>query len=77
MNTLIIYAMIFGGILKDRVKEAANNLFKDENGAVDLIAIVVLIGIVVVLAIIFRDAIKSLITDLLNKIRNNAVDATN
>ena len=48
------------------------NLFKakfigEENGAVDLIVIVILIAIVVVLALVFRDKI----TEIFNKIFGN------
>ena len=49
----------------------------DENGDVNIVSMVVLIGIAVLLAIVFRDAIKSLITNLLATISNNATDAVN
>ena len=49
----------------------------DEDGDVNIVSMVVLIGIAVLLAIVFRDAIKSLITSLLKTIEKNATDAVN
>lgn len=51
------------------------NFLHNEKGAVDIVAIVVLIGIAVLLAIIFKDAISDLIKGLIAKIKSNA-DAT-
>ena len=52
-------------------------LLTDEDGDVNIVSMVVLIGIAVLLAIVFRDAIKSLITSLLKTIEKNATDAVN
>lgn len=49
----------------------------DEEGAVDIVAIVVLIGIAVLLAVVFRGAIESLLTSLLDTIKTNATNAVN
>lgn len=48
-----------------------------EDGDVNIVSIVVLIGIAVLLAIVFKDAISDLIDDLLTTITNNAKDAVN
>lgn len=48
-----------------------------ENGDVNIVSIVVLIGIAVLLAIVFKDAISNLIGDLLDTITSNATDAVN
>lgn len=48
---------------------------KKENGDVNIVSIVVLIGIAVLLAIIFRKAIANLINSLFNTIGNNANNA--
>jgi ABC-type lipoprotein release transport system permease subunit len=56
-------------------KCALRRFFTKENGDVNVVSIVVLIGIAVVLAIIFRDAISDLITSLLKTIRGNAEGA--
>ncbi len=47
-------------------------LFTDETGAVDIVAIVVLIGIVVLLAVVFKDQLKTLIEHLFKTITGNA-----
>ena len=46
-----------------------------ENGEVNIVAIVVLIGIAVLLAIIFKDAIKDLLDSMFDTIEKNATDA--
>lgn len=48
---------------------------KEEKGAVDIVAIVVMIGIAVVLALVFRNAIKDLLDSLLQTISGNAKQA--
>lgn len=52
-------------------------LFTDETGAVDIVAIVVLIGIVVLLAIVFKDELAKLIKTLFTTIEQNANDTVN
>ncbi len=47
----------------------------EERGDVNIVSIVVLIGIAVVLAVIFKDAIVELITNLLDTISSSATDA--
>ena len=47
----------------------------DENGDVNIVSMVVLIGVAVLLAIIFRKQIEKLITDMLAAISKNATDA--
>lgn len=56
-------------------KCALRRFFTKENGDVNVVSIVVLIGIAVVLAIIFRNTISSLIGELLDTISGNARDA--
>lgn len=48
---------------------------REERGAVDVVAIVVMIGIAVALAVIFRTQIETLITNLLSSIESNATTA--
>ena len=48
---------------------------REERGAVDVVAIVVMIGIAVALAVIFRDQIEKLIKNLLSTIEGNATSA--
>ncbi len=51
------------------------NFFHDEKGEVNIVATVVLIGIAVILAIVFKDAIKALIEKLLDIIGKKAESA--
>ncbi len=48
-----------------------------ENGEVNIVAIVVLIGIAVILAIAFRGAISNLLNTLFDTIEDNATNAIN
>ena len=49
---------LFG--LKAWAKSKMNQIIRDERGEVNIVAIVILIGIAVVLAIVFKDAISDL-----------------
>lgn len=64
---------LFG--LKAWAKSKMNQIIRDERGEVNIVAIVILIGIAVVLAIVFKDAISTLINNLLNQISGNANNA--
>ena len=65
--------IITGMILKPQLK--AENFFKKENGQVNIIAIVILIGIAIMLALIFKDRISTLIGSLFDTIDTNAQSA--
>lgn len=58
-------------------KVKLNRFLRDEKGDVNIVSIVVLIGIAVLLAIVFKDAIGELLTDLLDTIKGNATGAVN
>jgi len=62
-------------LLKSWVSKKFDKFFRDEKGEVNIVAIVVLIGIAVVLAIVFKDAITNLIKSLLNTITGKATNA--
>jgi len=51
------------------------DFLQEEKGEVNIVATVVLCGIAVLLAIIFKGEITGLIKDLLNTIKNNANNA--
>lgn len=51
--------------------------FKNEDGEVNIIAIVVLIGIAILLALIFKNRIAELINSLFDTIDQNAQNAVN
>lgn len=48
---------------------------REERGDVNIVSIVVLIGIAVVLAVIFRGAIEDLLDTMLDSIEGNALEA--
>ena len=57
------------------VAERFNKLIRDEKGEVNVVAIVVLIGIAIALAVIFREAIGNLLRELINMITGKAKTA--
>ena len=54
------------------LKLKAKSFLQKEKGDVNVVAIVVLIGVAVLLAIIFKDAISGLITELIESIKGKA-----
>lgn len=65
--------MMFGNYAKMKLRQ----LISDEKGAVDIVAIVVLIGIAVLLAVIFKDQIAALLESLFGTITENANNTVN
>ena len=63
--------MILGSIAKMKLRD----LFTDEKGEVNIVAIVILIA--VILALIFKDQIKALLETLFGTITKKATDAVN
>lgn len=58
-----------------RARKKIQEFFSKESGEVNIVAIVVLIGIAVLLAIIFRGFIENLLQSLFGTIENNAQNA--
>lgn len=67
MNTLVIKAMVYWQMFKNR-------FFEEERGDVNVVSIVVLIGIAVLLAVLFKDQIGKLLQNLFNQISKSAND---
>ena len=57
------------------LRERMHKFVADESGEVNIVAIVVLIGIAVLLAVIFRGQIENLLNTLFNRINETAVNA--
>lgn len=57
--------------------QAKQNFLEEERGAVDIVAIVVLIGIAVLLAVLFKDQVTGLLNSLFEVINKNATNAVN
>lgn len=58
------------------LKARVNSLIRDEKGAVDLITIIVLIAVVMVLVVLFREQMEELIKNLFKGIVDNEKKAT-
>ena len=67
LNTMLMYA----NIARLKVKD----FFKDESGAVDIVAIVVLMGIVVIVALVFKTQLNDLIKHLFKMLEGTADNA--
>lgn len=65
--------LTYANVAKAKVRE----FFSDEKGAVDIVAIVVLIGIAVLLALVFQEQLENLLESLFKTISGNATDAVN
>lgn len=64
-------------VMKIWAQAKLQRFLRDERGDVNIVSIVVLIGIAVLLAIVFKDAIASLLNSLLETIKGNATGAVN
>lgn len=69
---MLSYALIY---MQVKAAAAVKEFFRDEKGAVDIVAIVILIGIAVILAVVFKNSIKKLIENLLDTIGEKATEA--
>lgn len=58
-----------------KAKEKVADFFTKENGDVNVVSIVFLIGIAVVLAIVFKDKAKALVESLMVTVSKKATDA--
>ncbi|MBQ3196168.1 MAG: flagellin-like protein [Clostridia bacterium] len=56
-------------------KAKLRKFFSDEKGEVNIVAIVVIIGIAVLLALIFKEQISNLLTSLFGTINQSATNA--
>ncbi len=63
--------MVLGTYAKMKLRE----FFTDEEGDVNIVSIVVLIGIAVLLALVFQEQITGLLNSLFDVIKGNATSA--
>lgn len=68
---LVQNTMMFCSMAQYKLRQ----LFTDEKGEVNIVAIVVLIGIAVLLALIFKEQIEGLLKTLFDTISGTATDA--
>lgn len=52
------------------MKNRVNNFLTNEDGAVDIVAIVVLCGIVIAVAVIFRDELQTVVKSLFQTVKD-------
>lgn len=52
------------------MKNRVNNFLTNEDGAVDIVAIVVLCGIVIAVAVIFRDELQKVVKSLFQTVKD-------
>ena len=77
LKAMYVKASILTKGAKEIVVETVKDIFTDETGEVNVVAIVVLIGVAVLLAIVFKNQIASLLNDLFSTIGGNADKAIN
>ncbi len=58
-----------------RIKVFIDSFLTREKGAVDIVAIVILIAVAVVLALLFKDQIGGMLKDMLESVRGKANNA--
>lgn len=75
LTALYIRASILSKNAKDKTKEIIKNLFVDETGGLNVVEIVVLIGVAVLLAVVFKDQIAGILKTLFGKINGSAGEA--
>ena len=73
MDSLFIKGMI----MKENAKEKISNVFHKEDGAVDIVAIIILIAIAIVIAIAFKKQLANLVNSMMGKVANNGNKAIN
>lgn len=64
-----------GKLILATIRMKIQSFFTKEDGEVNIVAIVVLIGIAVLLALIFKEQIEKLLTTLFGTIEQNANEA--
>lgn len=75
LTAMYVKASILTKRAKEKVVETVKDVFTDETGDVNVVAIVVLIGVAVLLAIVFKERIAKILKSLFEKIDTNAGDA--
>ena len=71
LDKLWVRFLVFQHMVKDSIKEKVT----DENGEVNIVVIVVLIGIAIILALVFKNQIIGLLNTLFGNINNKATEA--
>lgn len=75
MNDLAVLLYARWMVLKNCLMGGVRDFLTDEQGDVNVVSIVVLIGIAVLLAVLFREQITALLESLFSTISGNATNA--
>lgn len=73
MDHLAVTVYVKWMMLKDMLAEGVHDFLTDEEGDVNIVSIVVLIGIAVLLAVVFKDRIGQLVNKLFDDIKTDDV----
>ena len=74
LTAMYVKANILTKRAKEKVVETVKDVFTEETGDVNVVAIVVLIGVAVLLAIVFKEQIAEILKTLFEKIKTNATN---
>ena len=75
MDHLAVTVYVKWMILKDMLAGGVHDFLTDEEGDVNIVSIVVLIGIAVLLAVVFKEQVTTLIENLFKTIGGKASEA--
>lgn len=68
MNTLFIHSQIMAAKAMNKIQE----LWKQEKGGSEIVAVIVLIAVVMLLAVLFKEQLGNLVENIWNSINSNA-----
>lgn len=76
MDSLLIRAKVAGWVIADNVKTKAKNFFTEEKGGGEIVGAIVVIAIVVLLAVAFKDQLGKLMESIWSAISGKEGDIT-
>lgn len=68
MNDLVIRAIVVKAMLCDAIREKRDAFLKEERGGAEILAVIILVAIVVLLAVFFREQLGELVSEIWNSI---------
>ena len=77
MNRMLTGAYAYGKLALKGISSKLRNFFNEEKGAAEIIATIVLVAIVVLLALFFREQIGNLVSSIWSAISGKEGELTN
>lgn len=77
MDRLFIQAQVAGWVVADTVKTKVKQFFTEEKGGGEIVGAIVLIAIVVLLAVAFKDQLEDLMSNIWSSISGQESNVTN